>query len=156
MFIRRISPFYEMADAIRAFDDLFVRRDRAKPDQEAEVTWTPAVESFRRENEIALLVELPGVEPEKVQLELTGSLLTISGERAPRGEARDDFYLQEIARGRFSRSFKLPVGARTEEVRAQFHNGMLEVTIPLAGPAVSRRIPLQAVASAAVEKDKAA
>lgn len=156
MFIRRISPFEDVAEALRDLDGLFTRTRMVPAGTEVDAAWTPAVESFRRENEIVLLMELPGVDPEKVTIDLSGQTLTISGEKGALTETQEGHFLSEIPRGRFNRSFKLPPSVKGDDVKASFNNGVLEIAMPLAGAPMSRRIPLQGAEAAGAATTKAA
>src|SRR5262245_24510862 len=98
MYIRRISPFDGMVEALRGLDG-WIAQAQKPAGNEVDAAWTPAAESFRRENDVALLIELPGVDPEKVQIDLTGQVLTVSGEKPEAAEKKEGLYLQEIARG---------------------------------------------------------
>ncbi len=74
--------------------------------------------------------ELPGVEPEDVDITLHDNVLTISGERkAEQEEQRGGYYIRERRYGSFSRSFSLPQGTDESKVRARFEHGVLEVTV---------------------------
>lgn len=86
-----------------------------------------------REGEFAYHVEadLPGVKKEDISVETKDNVLTISGERKHKDEVKkDDYYKLESSYGKFVRSFTLPKGVDTENIKAACENGVLEVTIP--------------------------
>lgn len=94
--------------------------------------WIPAVESFVKDNSYHLRMELPGVSPENVDINLTGDQLTVSGEKkTSREEDQKNYYFSESRYGRFHRSFRLPEGVKSEDVKASYENGVLELTIPV-------------------------
>jgi HSP20 family protein len=88
-------------------------------------------------------VDLPGVKDENVDISLTGNRLTISGHRED--EKRDEgdrYHAYECTYGSFSRSFTLPDGTDSENVRADMKDGVLNVTVPKRPEVQPRRIPI--------------
>jgi HSP20 family protein len=129
------SPFLRTFE--KEFDRLF--EDRAWPFLFAprpgleEIAWRPEVEIFELENLLRVRVDLPGIKKEEVTVELADMGLTISGERKRETkEEKGEYFKSERMYGAFRRVIPLPEGAKLEEVRAQFTDGVLEVTVPLA------------------------
>lgn len=77
-----------------------------------------------------MTVELPGIEPEAVKIELTGTTLTISGEKKEEVADSDKKHVQERRYGSFSRSLTLPDDADTDHLKAIARNGVLTLTMP--------------------------
>jgi HSP20 family protein len=101
-----------------------------------------------RETADALLVqaELPGLGVDDVDVRVENGTLTISGEKRQEiEEGKDDsgYRLVERCYGRFERSFTLPLGVDAEQVKAEFANGVLTVTLPKAEEAKPRRIEVK-------------
>ena len=95
--------------------------------------WSPQVEMFERDGELVLRADLPGLSKDDVKVELADNAVTITGERRDeREEKREGFYSSERSYGRFYRRLPLPQGVNTEDARASFHDGVLEVTMPAA------------------------
>ena len=89
------------------------------------------IEDFVEDGRYVLRADLPGVDPETdVRVTITGDLLTVSGRRRP--ETHDRAH-REVGYGTFSRSLRLPSGARTDEARARYDAGVLQVTVPVGG-----------------------
>ena len=104
----------------------------------------PEADVVETEDQIRVLVELPGMQAEDVDLDVENNVLTISGEkREERREEKDTWHLSERRYGKFSRSFVLPRGVDQEKIRASFENGVLSVTIPKSEKARRRRIEIQ-------------
>lgn len=134
----REHTFFEEMD--RAFDRL-MRRGVLQPFRSLWPDWAPfqpdldirvpRVDMVDRETEILIRAEVPGMKKEELHLELTGSLLTIRGERK-REEKQDGehTYCSEIVRGAFSRTIQVPTGINKEAVEATFTDGMLEIHLP--------------------------
>jgi HSP20 family protein len=97
-----------------------------------QVLWSPQVETFRRGDNLVVRADLPGLERDDVNVEVTDdNALTISGERRQEAvEDREGYYRSERSYGRFFRSIPLPEGVDADRVEASFKNGVLEVTLP--------------------------
>jgi HSP20 family protein len=91
-------------------------------------------------------VSLPGVDPRDVQIHVQGNVLTIAGERKFARTVKEvDLFEKEIAYGKFERELNLPEGVNTEKLLAEFVNGVLEVTAPIAVAALPRKIEIRTV-----------
>lgn len=100
------------------------------------------VEDFVEDDTYVVRVELPGIDPDKdVQLEANDDSLTIRGER--REEEHDKLH-HEFRYGSFSRTIPLSRGVNTDDVKATYDNGVLEVRVPRpANAQQSKRIPIE-------------
>jgi HSP20 family protein len=94
----------------------------------ARIDWkeTPEAHVFK--------ADLPGVKKEEVKVEVEdGNVLVISGQRSREKEDKNDkWHRVERSSGQFTRRFRLPENAKTEEVKAALENGVLTVTVPKA------------------------
>jgi HSP20 family protein len=108
--------------------------------------WAPKVDVFAKDNRLVTRVDLPGLRKEDVTVEVTDGHLVLSGERKQeREEKKENVYRTEREYGRFFRAVPLPEGAKLEDVKATFADGVLEVSVPLpvrAQPAV-RKVEIQ-------------
>jgi HSP20 family protein len=97
----------------------------------AEATWAPTVETFRRDGNLVVRADLPGLSKENITIETDDDVLMISGERSDEvKDERDDFYRSERSYGRFFRAIQLPEGVNADQIEATFKDGVLEVTVP--------------------------
>jgi HSP20 family protein len=107
--------------------------------------WNPALEVREKDGNLVVCADLPGLEDKDVKVEVTEDVLTIQGERRrehEEGEGRS--HRMERSYGSFYRSIQLPEGAQADQAKAEFRNGVLEVTMPLTQPKSNRRqIPIQ-------------
>lgn len=88
------------------------------------------VEDFVEDGSYVVRAEMPGIDPEKdIQIDVTGDVMTIRGERR---EEEHDRNRRELHYGSFERTLPLPTGAKAEDVRATYTNGVLEVRVPYA------------------------
>lgn len=106
----------------------------------------PEADIRETENEIQVLVDLPGMKVDDIEVDLENNVLTISGEkREERQEGNDDetWHLSERRYGRFTRAFVLPREVEQEQIQARFEDGVLSVVIPKTEKARRRRIEIR-------------
>jgi len=106
----------------------------------------PAADVVETENALRVLVELPGISPENVSVDLENNVLTIQGnkpEQRSEGDEKHTWHLMERRYGTFSRSFMLPRDVDQERIEASFENGVLTVAIPKSEKARRRRIEVR-------------
>ena len=103
-------------------------------------SWLPAIDVGERNGQLQVHAELPGLKPEDVKVEITNDALIIQGERrSQHEEGEGQSYRSERRYGQFYREIPLPDGANTEQARAQFRDGVLEVSVPVPQQANQRR-----------------
>jgi HSP20 family protein len=112
----------------------------------ATAAWIPPVDIYEYSDRFELYVDLPGVEPGKVELTLEDGVLTLSGQRSEESrEGRDkdmQYRRTERSHGSFHRRFVLPDTADSQGVNASGKNGVLTVTIAKHPKALPRRIQI--------------
>lgn len=93
----------------------------------------PAVDVYRKEDDLLIEIELPGVDIDNdVEIDLDGGMLTVRGQRSSeRSEDRAGTYVTERRSGRFTRSLSLPDGVDPEAVEADYRDGVLTIRVPL-------------------------
>ncbi len=109
--------------------------------------WMPAVDIQEFDDRFQLYVDVPGVEPNAVEITLDSGVLTISGERAlPAGSDNEQMVNRRSERGhgRFYRRFILPDTVDADKVKATDRHGVLEISIPKQAKAQPRRIKVAA------------
>ena len=93
--------------------------------------WQPLADVYETEAAFVVLVELPGVHPDDVEIQMDGDSLTVRGERRASGSARPEcYYRMERSYGSFSRSFQLTAEVQPDAVTAQFKDGLLRLEAP--------------------------
>jgi HSP20 family protein len=98
--------------------------------QNAANMWAPELETFLRDDQFVVRMDLPGVNKEDVNVEVTDDVIVIHGERQQtHQEERDGFYRSERSYGRFYREVQLPEGAQADSAKANYRDGVLEVTV---------------------------
>ena len=94
--------------------------------------WSPPIEVRQKDGNMVVTAELPGIRREDVNVEVTDEGLCIEGERKhEHKEETEDYIRTERRYGKFYRCIPLPENAKADQARADFHDGVLEVTIPL-------------------------
>ena len=97
-----------------------------------DAVWNPGFEVYEKDNRLFTRIDLPGLKKEEVKVEVADGYLAISGERRrEEEEKKKEFYRCEREYGSFYRALPLPEGAKFEDVKATFADGVLEVSVPL-------------------------
>lgn len=106
-------------------------------------SWAPAVDIYEKDGNIVLKAELPGVDPKDVDVRVENNLLTLRGERKFDNEVkRDNYHRVERSYGAFSRSFTLPNVVDTGNIKAEYRDGVLHMTLPKREEAKPRQIQI--------------
>lgn len=107
--------------------------------------WSPNIDVRERDNQLIVSADLPGINKDDVKVEVTDEGVLIQGERKHESEDRQQgYYRSERSYGSFSRLIPLPEGASGDQAKAQFRDGVLEVTVPIPQSAHHRReIPIE-------------
>ena len=130
---RREQPFNLLRQMTTELDRVFDEPWNALP------AWAPKIDVVTKDQKLITRVDLPGMKKEDVQVEVQDGMLTLSGERKKEmKEEKDNVYREEREYGSFCRTIALPKGVKTDDVKASFSNGVLEVTVPLPAVAESR------------------
>ncbi len=114
----------------------------------ATAAWIPPVDIHEYADRFEIYVDLPGVDPSKVELTLEDGVLALSGQRAPQPAVQGAEEVQhrrgERVHGNFHRRFVLPDTADSQSVNAVGKHGVLTVTIAKQAKALPRRIQINA------------
>lgn len=130
----RYDPFREL--------DRFAERTR---------TTSPAIpmDAVRRGDKVHVAFDLPGVDPGSIDLEVERNVLTLRAERRFDQQEGDEVLAGERRQGMFTRQVFLGDNLDTANIGADYHDGVLEVTIPMAEQAKARKVSIGASAGAA-------
>ena len=108
---------------MREFDRLFEGRPSNR--------WMPRVDVFDQDNELMVRAEVPGVDPESIEVTVEGGTLTVKGSRSfASEEIKRNYHRKEILEGSFERTILLPDGIDSAAVAATSKDGVLEISIP--------------------------
>lgn len=142
----RHDPWSLMTRLQGDIDRILENRMRGVDDTSAGAVadWTPAVDIREEDNRFVLEADIPGIEPEDIEITMEDGVLTLKGQRMIR--ARDDgngYRRIERVSGSFYRRFTLPDTADSEAIEARFNHGVLEVSIPKLPKVQPRRIDVK-------------
>jgi HSP20 family protein len=100
--------------------------------------WAPDVDVFQKNDQLIIKADLPGLNKDDISVDITEDAVTIQGERkSEREEQREGVYRTERSYGRFCRVVPLPTGAMSDQAKATFRDGVLEISMP-SPPAATR------------------
>lgn len=132
--VRWLDPFRDLAVIQERMNQIFedaLARSRGRDEGFRTGMWTPAVDIYENNEFVVVKAELPGVEKDRISVEVKEGILTLRGERGFDRELKKESYHRiERAYGSFHRSFSLPVSVDQEKVTARFQDGVLEVKLP--------------------------
>lgn len=129
-------------DDLKQIFDRFIN-NADNPDESAVVTsqWVPRVDIKEEAQRFVILADLPGVDPQHVEVLMDKGILSIKGERSSDVvEQSERFSRIERRYGSFHRRFALPDTADADGITASGHNGVLEIVIPKRAESTPRRI----------------
>jgi HSP20 family protein len=142
--LARWDPFRDLVSLQGELNRLFGRAD-AGGDGGRSSSWPPPLDVFESEDRFVVAVELPGVDPEDVDVSVEESTLTIRGERRFSDEVSQESYRRVERRyGEFSRRLTLPRTADAERIEASFDRGVLRIEVPKVEAAKPKKITVKA------------
>jgi len=130
--VRWKDPIGELSSIHERMNRLFGEAFGPSPAPEEGWTrsWEPAVNIYESDDEIVVKAEVPGIERDRVGVEVKDGVLSLRGERKFEREVKEESYHRiERSYGSFQRSFTLPSSVDPDKVRATLRNGVLEVTL---------------------------
>ncbi|MFN3360570.1 MAG: Hsp20/alpha crystallin family protein [Pseudanabaenaceae cyanobacterium] len=132
MALVRYQPFREF-DAIqkemnRLFDSLFATAESVSP-----YAFMPAAELEETNEAINLRLELPGIDPKELDIQVTANSVSITGERRSESKTTEDGVTRsEFRYGKFQRVIPLPARVQNNQTKAEYKDGILHLTLPKA------------------------
>jgi HSP20 family protein len=146
---RTLTPWFARVPRLAEFDMDFPRwmAEVFGPEVGAlghEGKFLPEANMIETEKALQVTVELPGLKPEDVQVEIKENALWITGEKKEEKEERGKtFHRIERRAGKFRRVFPLPVEVTEEQIDARFGEGVLKVTLPKAEKVAPKQIEIK-------------
>lgn len=124
----RLTQWDPMRDMVRFMNDAMRYSGDREP---VRGSWAPAVDIKETADALEITAEMPGLEPDQVEVSAENGVLTFRGERlreqASEGES---FHRSERIYGSFERSFQIPRNVDAEQIEAGFDKGLLRLTLP--------------------------
>ncbi|MDY6969367.1 MAG: Hsp20/alpha crystallin family protein [Spirochaetota bacterium] len=128
------------------FDKLFEDFFAFTPSTLFQSDWNPKFDMEEDEKSIQIIAEMPGIDEKDIQVSLDNNMLTISGEKKEEIEEKDknkSVVFSERKFGSFSRSIAMPDGINTDEIKANFKKGILNINIPKEKSVKPKKIQIQ-------------
>ena len=146
--VSRTDEFEHWLD--RLMDDMWRRpfpglfgRERWLPIRPLSIRM-PSLDVYEEKDAVVVKAELPGMKKEDVEVNLAGENLTIKGEKKEDKEVKeDDYYRRERSYGSFLRTVALPCEVKSDEIKASFKDGVLEVRMPKTEDAKKKSIAVK-------------
>ena len=133
--VRRNDPF----DLFNRFGDLFDREPLFTPANRAE--WMPPVDIKETETGYLFHMDVPGLKPEDLDVELHEGVLSIRGSRSEEKTEEDKGYVRtERRQGSFSRQFRVPTNVQAEALKAEVKDGVLNIEVPKGAEQGARKV----------------
>ena len=136
--VREMMTLREAMD--RLFDDAFTR-----PLSLRGVSTMPAIDMYQTEDDVVVKATLPGLKADDVDITVTGETLILRGEFKQENEQKESsHHIREQRYGSFERSILLPTDVKADRARADFENGILTITMPVAEEVKPKSITIKA------------
>jgi HSP20 family protein len=117
----------------------------------------PAIETRVDDGKYIVRADLPGIDPKDVDIKVVGDMLTIKGSREEKTETKKaDYFRREIRYGAFERAIGLPEGIKAEDLKASYHDGVLELTAPMPKEVLPKEVKIQVEVPKGSSEKKAA
>ncbi len=116
----------------RFFDEFAAPEARAVP-----ALIRPSMDVYETEKNVVAEVEVPGIDPKKVEVNIEDNVLTVEGGEEQTDEQKDEergYLRKEIRRGHFKRSAMLPAEVKADKAKAEYKDGVMTVTMPKVQP----------------------
>lgn len=146
MALMNYDPWQEFTEMRRVFNRMFGDGFLGLPmeEQSTHGSLLMPVDIAETPEEFVIMAELPGMDPDDIEITLTDNQLTIKGQRAAEYEDKRENYLRTERRfGSFCRSFALSSPVAEDKVSANYKNGILEVHLPKSEGAKPKQIEIR-------------
>ena len=144
MALVRWNPTREMMRGDRVFDEMMRRMWGDDNGEVVQTMWAPRVDIDETNNDYVVTADLPGMKREDIDVTIENGELRISGERkTEREEKEGTARVRERAYGSFVRTFNIGNNVDVEKIRANFKDGVLELTLPKAEQKKPKKIKIE-------------
>lgn len=144
MALVRWQPFEEIETLQREMHELFDRLLPSSPITILSTPFTLPAEIQETADAFQLSLEVPGLAPEDLDIQVTQDKITIKGERRSQSKQEDSGIVRsEFRYGKFQRTLALPVPIQPQQVQAHYRNGILDLTLPKAEEAKATAVQIE-------------
>jgi HSP20 family protein len=142
MLLNRWYPFYDVSKTLDEMDRLFNAVNRPLGLRSVPRRTFPAINIYDQGDNTVLVAEVPGVNPDDLELTVLGDTVTLKGKREDTVNDNDRYYRKERINGEFSRTLTLPDAVNPDTVQAEYVNGVLHVTLSKAEAVKAKKISI--------------
>jgi HSP20 family protein len=148
-YLTKWNPFHDLEKLRADFDQVIDRfRSPSWLTEELDGAIRPRIESFVDDGKITVRADMPGIDPKDIEVKVTGNILDVRAKREEKKEIKNrDFLRREVRYGSYAYSTSLPDGIKAEDVKASYHDGVLELTAPMPKELVSKEVKIQVEAA---------
>ena len=143
MLLNTWYPFYDVSKTLDEMDRIFDAVNRPLGLRSVPRGTFPAINIYNQGEKAVLIAEIPGVDPNKLELTVLGDTVTIKGERVDECQENDHVYRKERICGQFSRTLTLPDAVNPDTVKAVYNNGILKVSLEKADAVKAKKIKIK-------------
>jgi HSP20 family protein len=143
---RQLQPLFRPFDVLRQeFDDLFGRLTTDWDGKWLTTEFKAACDLSETADAYQIRMDVPGMQPDDITVQVTGDTVRVSGERKDEKEEKGKtFHRVERRSGKFSEIVRLPGAVKDENVQAEFHDGVLTITVPKTEASKTRTVKVKA------------
>ncbi len=138
------DPFFNYLPNLRDLNRFFNVELDDEDSTIATSAWTPAVDIAEKDDHFLIKADVPGVDPQDIEISMENGLLTMKGERESEiKEDKEGYTRVERSHGSFYRRFNLPETADSEDISARSNKGVLEITVGKKEAAKPKKITIK-------------
>ena len=152
-FLEKWSPSTELERMRHEFDELLEHFgfDRGEVKAWPAASNRPAIESSIDGDKFVVRVDLPGVDPKNIEVQVVNGILTVKGTREEKRESdKASVFRREIRYGSFERAISLPERIKAEDLTAVHRDGVLELSAPMPKEIATKSVKIQGESSGAI------
>jgi HSP20 family protein len=153
--VTRWNPYRELNALQSRMNRLFEAQYGGREESLTSTSFVPPVDVYEDEQSIQLKLEVPGIDEKDLDLTVENNTLTVTGERKfEKGEKEQNFHRVERRYGSFTRSFTLPTTVNTEDIKADYEQGVLKIRLAKRTEAKPKQIKVNIGGAKQVEGQK--
>lgn len=143
MLLNQWYPFFDVSKTFDEMDRFFGTVNRLSEFRSVPRGSFPSINVYDQEDKTVLVAEIPGVDPDALEVTVVNDTVTLKGNRPNGAEEDQKVHRRERGTGAFSRTLTLPDGVNPDTVQARYENGILRVTLEKAAEAKAKKIAVQ-------------
>lgn len=144
MLVKSGSISGELERMKREMERIWNRLSSEQSTSSLEEEWNPCLDMMETEESLVAEIEVPGIDPDTINISVTSDLLTVAGEKKQEtGGQENNYHVAERAYGKFSRSITLPLAVNPDRAEARYKDGILTITMGKSKEVRGKRIEVK-------------